>query len=272
MGQTLSAELGEVTLAYEIGGDGPRIVWSHGLGSSRAGDRDVIDALAGHFTVLAYDARGHGESSPVTDEARHTYPLYSRDLRELLDHVGWERTAMAGASMGAATQARLAMEEPSRVSALVMARPGTSGTATAERIRLLFRVGGEALRAGGWDKVVEFLMTIPEAAAVLAGPERVEALRVEWSRHDERSIAAALIGIPSSAPLTPELDPKSITARVLVIPGNDPIHPREAGEAVAAMIPDARLAPPFDGLPREDETRRFVEMVRDFVLGEPARA
>lgn len=265
MTTTLYADLSEVTLAYEISGAGPRIVWAHGLGSSRAGDRDVIDALTEDFTVLSYDARGHAQSPPVTDESLYTYALLSRDLRELLDLVGWDRTAMAGASMGAATLARVAMEEPERVSALVMARPGTAGTPTAERVQMLFRLAGEALRAGGWDAVLRFLLTIPETAAVAGDAERVEALRDAWSLHDPASIAAALIGIPASAALTPEVDPKSITARVLVIPGNDLIHPREAGEAAAKAIPGARLAEPFDGLPRDQETKKFVAMIRAFV-------
>jgi hypothetical protein len=51
----------------------------------------------------------------------------------------------------------------------------------------------------------------------------------------------------------------------LVIPGNDPIHPREAGETVAKVIPGAMLAPPFDGLPRAEETRLLVEQIRAFV-------
>jgi pimeloyl-ACP methyl ester carboxylesterase len=90
-------------------------------------------------------------------------------------------------------------------------------------------------------------------------------LRAEWARHDEASIAAALIGIPMSAPLTPELDPAAIRAPVLVIPGNDPIHPRAAGEEVARIIPGAHLAPPFDGVPRHEETRLLVAQIRDFV-------
>jgi pimeloyl-ACP methyl ester carboxylesterase len=270
--ETRFAKLTEVTLAYEITGGGPHIVWAHGLGSSRAGDRDVIDALSEHFTVLSYDARGHAQSPPVTDEALYTYALLSRDLRELLDHVGWERTAMAGASMGAATEARVAMEEPDRVSSLVMARPGTSGTPTAERVQVLFRLAGEALRAGGWDAVLQFLTTIPETAEVAGDPQRVEALRDAWSLHDPASIAAALIGIPASAPLTQDVDPRAITAAVLVIPGNDLIHPREVGESVAKAIPSARIAAPFDGLPREQETQKFVAMIREFVSETSARA
>lgn len=266
MTQPLLAHLPEATLAYEIIGHGPRLVWCHGLGSGRAGDRDVIEALARDFTVLAYDARGHAESPPVTDEAMYTYAALSRDLRALLDHVGWERAVLAGASMGAGTAVRVAMEEPARVEALIMTRPGSAGGPASDRLRLLFRLGGDAIRAGGWDGAIDFLLTIPEVSAELAGDRvRLDALRAEWSRHDEASIAAALTGIPASAPLTPDLDPAAITAPVLVIPGNDPIHPREAGEAVARRIPGARLAPHFDGLPREEETRRLAVQIRDFL-------
>jgi 3-oxoadipate enol-lactonase len=266
VGETMFADLGEVTLAYEISGEGPRLVWCHGLGSCRAGDRDVIDALARHFTVLAYDARGHAESPPVTDESKYTYAAMSRDLRALLDHVGWESAIVAGASMGAGAAVRVAMEEPGRVRALIMARPGSSGGAADERLQFLFRLGGEAIRNGGWAAAIEFLLSIPEVNAQMAGdPSRLEVLQKEWSRHDEASIAAALIGIPASAPLSPDLDPTKITAPVLVIPGNDPIHPRAAGEEAARIIPGAKLAPPFNGLPREDETRLFVAQIRDFV-------
>lgn len=266
MTQPTLAHLPEATVAYEISGHGRRLVWCHGLGSCRAGDRDVIDALARDFTVLAYDARGHAESPPVTDEAMYTYAALSRDLRALLDHVGWDRAVLAGASMGAGAAIRVAMEEPARVESLIMTRPGSAGGAASERLQLLFRLGGEAIRAGGWDAAIEFLMMIPEVAAGLNGDRaRLDALRAEWSRHDEASIAAALIGIPASAPLTDDLDLAAITAPVLVIPGNDPIHPREAGEAIAGRIPGVRLAPHFDGLPRGEETRRLVAQIRDFV-------
>ncbi len=139
MTETRLADLGEATLAYEISGAGPRLVWCHGLGSCRAGDRDVIDALANDFTVLAFDARGHAESPPVTDPAHYTYAALSRDLRALLDHVGWDRAILASASMGASAAVRVAMEEPHRVRALVMTRPGSSGGPSDARLQLLFR-------------------------------------------------------------------------------------------------------------------------------------
>jgi 3-oxoadipate enol-lactonase len=263
---TLFAELPDATLAYELVGEGPQLVWCHGLGSCRAGDRDVIDGLSEHFTVLGFDARGHGDSPPVTDERSYNYPALSADLIALLDHVGWERAILAGASMGAATAGRVAMLQPHRVVALILARPATAGGPASDQMQLLFRFGGEAIRSGGWDAAVAFLMTIPEASEQLGkDPGRLDSLRVEWSRHVPESIAAALIGIPASGPITDDVDLGAITAPTIVIPGNDMLHPTVAGEAVARLIPGARLAEAFDGLPRDEETRGLVTLIRDFV-------
>jgi pimeloyl-ACP methyl ester carboxylesterase len=258
--------VGDVELAFEIGGHGPRLVWCHGLASCRAGDRDVIDGFAQHFTVLAFDARGHGESSPVLDPARYTYAALAEDLAALLDHVGWGDAVLAGASMGAGGACRLAIEQPERATALIMARPGSAGGPASERLQTLFRLGAEAIRAGGIDGALAFLLTIPEARAQLEGDSaRLEGLRREWGRHDPESIAAALIGIPASGPLDGGLDPSQVKAPTLVVPGNDPIHPAEAGRLCAELIPGATCAPPFDSLTRADETRHFVELVAKFL-------
>lgn len=271
MGETRRARVGDVEIAYEIEGRGPRLVWCHGLASCRAGDRDVIDALAERFTVLAYDARGHGESPPVRDPARFTYADLTADLAGLLDHVGWDRAALAGASMGAATACRLAMASPERALALVMARPGSSGGPAPERLRLLFRLGAEAILSGGIEAAIDFLMSIPETRAGLEGdPERIAGLRRDWSRHDPESIAAALIGVPASAPLSDGLDPRRISAPTLVIPGNDPLHPTEAGVRCARLIPGAVCAPPFDSLARPEETRGLVALMVEFLAGRVA--
>ncbi|HVL90509.1 MAG TPA: alpha/beta hydrolase [Actinomycetota bacterium] len=260
------AELSSATLAYEIVGSGPPLVWCHGLASCREGDRDVIDAFARHFTVLGYDARGHGRSAPARIEEDFTYPQLSRDLRELLEHVGWDRAILTGASMGAATAVRVAMEDPKRAAALVMVRPGSDGGPAPQHLQMLFRLGASAIRSGGLDAAIDFLMTIPEArAAIEKDPKRLAQLREDWGRHDPLSIAAALEGIPASPPLSGEIDPRDILAPALVIPGNDPIHSLEAGMAVAALIPTARAAEPLEAVSREEETERLLEIVLAFL-------
>jgi pimeloyl-ACP methyl ester carboxylesterase len=260
------AHLTDASVAYEIAGGGNPIVWCHGLASCRDGDRDVIDALSARFTVLSYDARGHGESPPMTHENDYNYPAMSRDLRELLDHVGWPSAILAGSSMGAGAAFRVAIEHPDRARALVMVRPGSAGGAAPERLQMLFRLGAAAIRNGGLDGAIEFLLSIPQAREDLEkNPGRLEGLKKDWGRHVPLSIAAALEGIPASPPLTPDLDVSRLTAPVMVIPGNDPIHTIEAGTACAASIPGAFLAPTFNGLPRAEEVNVLVERIRSFV-------
>jgi pimeloyl-ACP methyl ester carboxylesterase len=262
------ARIGEVELAYEVYGSGPPLVWCHGLASCRDGDRDVIDAFSESFTVLSYDARGHGRSAPVRDARRFSYVKLAEDALGMLDHVGWESAILAGASMGAATLARAACVAPERARALVMARPGAMGGdgKAPAWLQMLFAGGAHAIRTGGIDGAIEFLMTIPLARAELdADPGRLDQLRRDWTRHDPLSIAAALEGVPPTAPLEGGLTSDMIGCPVLVVPGNDVIHPTEAGIEVASLIPGATLAPPFDSLPRADEVRALVDLVRDFV-------
>lgn len=265
---TRRARLGDVEIAYEIVGDGPPLVWCHGLTSCREGDRDVIDALARSFTVLAYDARGHGESAPVREVERFSYPLLADDLVALMDHVGWDRAVLAGSSMGAATACRVAMTHPSRVAALVVARPVSDGGPAPAWMQDLFRAGAQAFLHGGIEGAIEFIRSIPIARSdIERNPERLEALRREWKRHDPASIVAALTAIPASAPLGDGADPAAITAPTLVIPGNpdDPIHPTDAGERVARRIPGAHAAPPLLAAHRLEETARLVALVRRFL-------
>src|SRR5205807_5887054 len=106
------ARLSDVEIAYEVYGDGPPLVWCHGLASCRDGDRDVIDAFAESFTVLSYDARGHGRSSPVRDARDFSYVKLADDAIAMLDHVGWASAIRAGASMDAAALPRPACLVP----------------------------------------------------------------------------------------------------------------------------------------------------------------
>ncbi|MCA1830656.1 MAG: alpha/beta hydrolase, partial [Actinobacteria bacterium] len=190
------------------------------------------------------------------------------DLLALLDHVGWERAILAGASMGAATCARVAVLAPERVAALIMARPGAMGDdgRAPSWLQLLFAGGAHAVRTGGIQGALDYLMTIPMARDQLeADPSRVEQLHRDWDRHDPSSIAGALEGIPRTAPMEGGLTSAAIRCPTLIIPGSDLIHPTEAALTVASMIPGAECAVPFNGIPRAREVEEMVALVGSFL-------
>src|ERR687895_1893076 len=98
-------------LAAEEAGDGIPVVLLHGLTATRRyvvmGSRAL--ERGGHRVVL-YDARGHGRSSPAAAPDDYGYPALAADLLALLDDRGIERAVLGGASMGAHTALRLALD------------------------------------------------------------------------------------------------------------------------------------------------------------------
>jgi pimeloyl-ACP methyl ester carboxylesterase len=120
-----SIPAGDVTLALSDDGAGIPVVLLHGLTASR---RYVVmgsQALQrGGHRVVAYDARGHGASSPAPAPDAYRYEELTDDLVAVLDALGIERAVLAGASMGAHTALRLALEQPERVAAIAVITPG----------------------------------------------------------------------------------------------------------------------------------------------------
>ncbi len=117
-----------MTISGETAGEGPDVVLLHGLTATR---RYVVmgsKALprAG-YRVTTFDARGHGESSPAADRAEYEYRDMVADLEAVLSHLGAERAALGGASMGAHTAMAFALAFPERVSALVQITPAYDG-------------------------------------------------------------------------------------------------------------------------------------------------
>src|SRR4051794_27277020 len=118
-----------VTIAGETAGTGPDVVLLHGLTATR---RYVVmgsKALprAG-YRVTTFDARGHGKSSPASAPEEYEYRDMVADLEAVLDHLGADRAAIGGASMGAHTTMALALAFPDRASALVQITPAYDGT------------------------------------------------------------------------------------------------------------------------------------------------
>src|SRR5580693_1226349 len=101
--ESFSVQAGATTLAGEQSGEGRDVVLLHGLTATRRyvvmGSRTL--ERSGH-RVIAYDARGHGRSSPAAD-GDYGYRRLAEDLSAVLEELGVERAVLAGASMGAHT-------------------------------------------------------------------------------------------------------------------------------------------------------------------------
>jgi 3-oxoadipate enol-lactonase len=236
-----------VTLAVDDSGEGPPVVLAHGLTATR---RYVVmgsTALqrSGH-RVIAYDARGHGASSPAAGgRDEYGYEHLGRDLEAVLDGLGIERAVLAGASMGAHTLLWLALRRPELVAGLVVITPAYDPSTNDDPARLAH---WDALSQGLRDGGIEGFLAADGGSARF--PERwrdtvVKVIRQRLALHEHLdAVADALRAVPRSQPFGAWSDLAAIDAPTVVVASDDeadPDHPRAVGEAYGRAIPGARL-------------------------------
>src|ERR671915_252149 len=182
-------------LAGEEAGEGVPVVLLHGLTATRRyvvmGSRNL--ERSGHRVVM-YDARGHGRSDPGD---AYDYDVLARDLLAVLDDRGIDRAVLAGASMGAHTIVRFALDHGDRVAGLVAITPAFDPDDTQDEERRLARWDSlsDGLRTGGVEGFVE-------AYGEPKVPERwhetvYKVLRQRLSQHHHPQAAA---GAPRAVP------------------------------------------------------------------------
>ena len=105
-----------VRLHYVIGGSGDPLFLLHGVPKTHYHWRFVIPLLTEHFTVIAPDLRGLGDSQHP--ESGYDMRNMAEDIAQLATHLGYETFEVAGEDWGASTAYQLAAAYPDRVKKL----------------------------------------------------------------------------------------------------------------------------------------------------------
>ena len=238
-------------LLIDDAGEGTAVVLLHGLTATK---RYVVMGStslqrSGH-RVIAYDARGHGGSDPAPSPDAYEYADLAEDLAGVLDDHGLDRAVLVGASMGAHTALRVALEHPERVAGLVVVTPAydPDDIGDEERLGRWDRLS-DGLRSGGVEGFVEAYgdPDVPEQwrETVL----RVVRQRLSQHEHPE-AVADALRVVPRSRPFDRIEDLAALDVPTVVVADRDeadPGHPLAVGERYAETIPGARLVVEEEG-------------------------
>jgi 3-oxoadipate enol-lactonase len=239
-----SVESGGVTLAGEEAGEGTPVVLLHGLTATRRyvvmGSRSL--ERSGH-RVVTYDARGHGASTGAEDPDAYDYDDLVEDLRAVMDDRGIDRAVLVGASMGAHTAVRMALDHPERVAGLVIATPAFDPEEDRDEGLKRWDALSEGLRTGGVDGFVEAYgdPQVPEQWKDTI--DKVLRQRLGAHEHPD-AVADALHAVPRSRPFESWDELGEIAVPTVVVASRDeadPGHPYAIGERYAAAIPGAEL-------------------------------
>lgn len=113
---------GRPRLACEVEGQGPPVVFLHGIGGGRRNWRRQAEALQSPgrrpFTTYCWDARGYGDSDDYDGPLE--FSDFGDDLARLLDHFEVERAHLVGLSMGARILMDFAPRHLDRVATLTL--------------------------------------------------------------------------------------------------------------------------------------------------------
>ena len=280
--RTEHIELHGHTCSYRTGGRGPVLVLLHGITNSSASWEPVIGLLAQHFTVLAPDLLGHGDSA----KPRGDYSLGANAslLRDLLLVLGHERATIAGHSLGGGIAMQFAYQFPERVERLVLVSSGGLGRQVTPALRAVALPGAELVlpllasrplvsagaTVGGFIEKLGLHLgaDITTMATGFASLNDIEARRAFV--HTARSV------IDLGGQRVNAIDKLYLAQAVptLIAWGDrDPIIPARHGIRAHELMPGSRLEL-FAGaghFPHHDDPVRFATMIEEFVASsEPA--
>jgi pimeloyl-ACP methyl ester carboxylesterase len=245
-----------VGIYYEVHGDGPPLLLTHGYSSTSAMWREQVDALAGDHKLVLWDMRGHGQSDYPDDPKAYSEALTVGDMATILDTVGSKRAVIGGLSLGGYMSLAFMRAYPQRVRALLIIDTGPGfkkddareawnarALATADRLE---REGLDVLKA--------------------ATRERASA-----SHRNASGLALAARGMLTQRDAKViELLP-DITVPSLIVVGADDTPFLAASDYMAAKIPGAQkvVIPAAGHAVNIDQPKAFVDAVVPFLKNLP---
>ncbi|MDD1531089.1 alpha/beta hydrolase [Bradyrhizobium sp. WBOS7] len=245
-----------VNIYYEVHGEGPPLLLTHGYSSTSAMWHGQVDALANEHKLILWDMRGHGRSDYPDDPRAYSEALTVGDMAAILDAVGAERAIIGGLSLGGYMSLAFYRAHPERARALLIIDTGPGfkkddareawnarALATADR---LDREGLEVLKS--------------------ATPERAAA-----SHRNAKGLALAARGMLTQRDARViELLP-DIKVPSLIVVGADDTPFLAASDYMAAKIPGAQkvVIPAAGHAVNIDQPKAFVDAVSAFLKNVP---
>lgn len=261
---------------YVVAGDGPPIVFLHGLGASSITWQDNVGPLSERFTVYAPDIPGHGDSVKLGVDYNTEAGVAL--ILGFLDAVGAPAAALAGSSMGGLIALLTALRHPERVSHLVLINTAGFGREIASYLRVMsLPLLGELLE-GPTHRSAKAMMRL------VFGPrkEYPEELFQELVR--TRSLPGGrdavlkslrqgvdIFGMKRRYRLLHRL--RELQMPLMIVWGAlDPVFPPKHAHSAAKAAPGSRFLffPDAGHWPHMEEAERFNAEVTAFLAGDPA--
>ena len=254
-------ETNGVRLHYDIAGDGPPLVFVHGMCGRGAVWTGQVERLADQFTCVTYDRRGHGSSND--GEVSHSVPLHGDDFAALVKALGLSAVVLVGSSGGARVGVDVVLRYSELLAGAVLSEPPVFSLGPDEATQFMGKVVPVVqphLDAGDLSGAVDAFFGV-----VCPGLWR---LLDETDKEPYRQSGLMLVADLGQPPfvVTPE-DLAAVRLPVLAIAGldSDPFL-RGTPRVIASSVPSAELVEFADcgHVTYAEQPDAFAEAVRSF--------
>lgn len=221
------------SLQYVSYGEGPPVLFIHGLGGSANVWHGVMQAMQQHHHVIALDLRGHGRSQ---GRGKFAIDLWVKDIQKLLSTLELSAVSVVGHSLGTLVAQQLAIKSPDLIDSLVLVggisyfSPETA-KAYETRADLVEKDGLDAIVDGWLEGAIS-----PQSHAMQAGMAGL--LRELILRNDPLNYAKSCRALAQIPPIRRD----EIGQPTLVVTGaHDRSTPLGMAEELARSIPVCRV-------------------------------
>lgn len=234
-------------LEYDVSGDGGSspLIWGHGLTGSRGQSAayPLLDLAPAERdrSVVRYDARGHGLSSIIDDPTTGSWAELALDQIALIDHLGYDRVAVGGVSMGAGTAMHTALALRDRLDKMVLVIPPTGWEERAPQIALYEQMA-TVVEARGPKALLAASAELPPPDPFVGTTEHADRRAGTLGSADPTRLAACFRGAAYAD--LPALDRlATITTPTLVLAwSGDPGHPVSTAERLRETLPNVQVS------------------------------
>jgi 3-oxoadipate enol-lactonase len=229
------ATINGLYLHHEIQGEGPPIVFVHGLGATSNVWHAQRMTLSKYYQVIVYDRSGSGRSQKAPDS--YSIDRWADELAGLLDHLAVPSVVVVGHSLGSMVSQRFAGKYPERIKALVLAG-GEAELGPEEKKALTERA--RSIEANGLIAVVgSWLSAVLSAATREANPALAGLAREMFLSNDARTYAQHCLALRDGAVRS---DHAHIACPTLLTVGDqDLVTPLSWQRQIAAGIANSRI-------------------------------
>ncbi len=269
--QTGFADVNGTRLYYEVAGKGHPFTLVHGGLVDRRMWDEQFEEFARHFQVIRYDMRGFGDSALVkTSDMPY---LAEKDLHDLLQFLGIEKTYIMGLSLGGTLATDFTLAYPEMVDALITIGAGLGGfehNQADDELKKQFAAMDEAFKNHDIPRAVGISLRVwtdgPYRTPEQVDPavrERVHAMTTRnWERPDDEDAQPQSIDPPALGRLS------EIHVPTLVIVGDqDNAEIVAIADTLAKGIAGAKRASITGAAhhPNMERPQQFNQIVIDFL-------